>query len=221
MDDIIKSDHVETEKEIKNLPIILTKIIFILVLVIIAQCVAIVTMLPLKEKVPYIVEFKTSMENYVIVRKANKEVLSEKALIHKEIEDYVKARETINQMDEIRRYTKIIRLKSSTEVYERFLNTYQANKHLWTITGFKRACDIITTSDIIYNVKENEFISIIEYKLTDKYNDGTSAKPKFYKTTIRYEFIDQKISKADLTLNPIGTHIIDYSISILNTGDES
>ena len=213
-----KSDSLPTQKALQNLPIILVRVIFIMGAVIITLLVVIALLFPLKEKIPYLVEFKTSQDNYVTVRKANKETRSDKAIIHREIKGYVKARETIDQVDELRRYTKIVRLKSSPRVYETFLNSYQGKKELWEIEGFVRSSKIENVSDVVFSPQENEYITIVEFSITDSYRDGTTTKSHFYKATMRYGFSDQKISQEDLTLNPMGLNVVDYVVSNLDLG---
>jgi type IV secretion system protein VirB8 len=214
-----KSEGLQTQKALQDLPVILVRVIVVLVLTIIVEAIAIATLFPLKEKELYFVEFKSSQENYVVVRKANTEMLSNKALLHSEIEGYIIARENINQIDDIRRYTQIIRLKSSETVYKSFLNSYQANRELWNIEGFKRKCNIKSISDILFEPTANEFIAIAEYSLTDEYENGTEPVTRWYKVTVRYNFTDQKISTENLTLNPLGTNIIGYAITTLDQGD--
>jgi len=211
-----KYDTLETQKALQDLPVILVRVIVALVVVIIMLGVAIVSLFPLKTKEVFFVEFKSSQENYVVVKKANQQILSNRALIHNEIEGYIKARENINQIDEVRRYTQIVRLKSSENVYKAFLNTYQANKEIWKIDGFKRTCNIKSISDVLFEPSANEYIAIAEYSLTDEYLDGTPPVTRWYKVTVRYNFVNQKISTDDLTLNPLGTNIIGYAITILD-----
>lgn len=210
-----KYNTLETQKALQNLPVILVRVIVALVVVVIMLAIAIITLFPLKTKEVFFVEFKSAKENYVVVKKANQQILSNRALLHSEIEGYIKARENINQIDEVRRYTQIVRLKSSESVYKDFLNTYQANREIWKIDGFTRTCQIKSISDILFEPSANEYIAIVEYSLTDKYPDGTPSLTQWYKVTVRYNFVNQKISTEDLTLNPLGTNIIGYAITTL------
>lgn len=214
-----KSEGLLSQKALQDLPVILVRVIVALVVVIIMLAIAIATLFPLKEKELFFVEFKSSQENYVVVKKANAKILSNKALLHRELSGYIIARENINQIDDVRRYTQIVRLKSSASVYKTFLNSYQANRELWDVEGFKRKCKIKSISDVLFEPTANEYIAIAEYSLTDEYVDGTAPVTRWYKVTIRYHFTDQKISTEDLTLNPLGTDVIGYAITTLDQGD--
>jgi len=211
-----KYDSLESQKALQNLPVILVRVIIALVVVIIILAIAIITLFPLKTKEVFFVEFKSSQENYVVVKRANEKILSNKALLHKEIRGYIIARENINQIDEVRRYTQIVRLKSGESVYKTFLKTYQANKEIWRIDGFTRKCKIKGISDVLFEPSANEYIAIAEYSLTDEYSDGTPSFTRWYKVTVRYHFVNQKISTEDLTINPLGTEIIGYAITTLD-----
>jgi type IV secretion system protein VirB8 len=209
-----KTSSLEQQKALENLPIILLRVIFVLAFLLIVAIVGITLLFPLKEKEVFFVEFKTSQENYVVVKKANQTILSNRALIHSELEGYVVARETINQTDENRRYKNIVRVKSSQKVYEQFLNTFRSNKDMWNIEGFKRSCKINSINDVLYDTKTNNYVAIVEYSLTDTFTTGT-PEVRSYKATLQYRFVDQNINLEDLTLNPIGTEIIEYSIAPL------
>ncbi|WP_321778818.1 type IV secretion system protein [Sulfurimonas sp.] len=213
-----KSEGLESQKALQDLPVILMKVVFALIIVIIIEAISIATLFPLKEKEVFFVEFKSSQENFVVVKKANATILSNKALLHNEIEGYIIARENINQIDEVRRYTQIVRLKSNDSIYKTFLNSYQANKGLWKLEGFKRKCKIKSISDVLFEPQANEYIAIAEYSLTDEYADGAASLKRWFKVTVRYNFINQKISTENLTLNPLGTNIIGYAITTLDQG---
>ena len=204
---IIKSEH--------NLPIILMRMFIVSMVLNFILILALIFRPSKIEKVPYIVEFKTSHENYVIVKKANTDILSKRALVHRELKGYVEARETINKIDEARKWANIIRLKSNTAVYQLFLDTFDAKRVLWDIEGFSRECKVSNISDIVFKPSQNKFISIIEFSITDRYSNDTK-KQLFYKVTIEYEFIDKEINLEDETLNPLGTNIIGYSITTIN-----
>lgn len=208
----------QTKSE-RNLPIILMRIIISLTVLIVILILALIFRPSTIEKEPYLVEFKTAQENYVVLQKAGADALSNKATVHRELKGYVEARENINKIDESRRYLNIVRAKSSAEVYQRFVDTFEAKNALWNTEGFSRECIVSNISDVVYSPVENKFIAIVEYSLIDKYADSTTTE-LFYKTTIEYEFVDHKISAEDLTLNPLGTNIIGYSISTVNKLEE-
>ena len=209
-----REDEIAKLKSEKNILIVMSRVIISLVVVIISLVGLIISLFPLKEKDPYFVEFKTAKENYVVVRKANKELLSKDAVVQRELKGYVVARETINKIDEIRKWRDIVRLKSSPEVYAIFHKQSLAKEALWNTEGFSRECVVTNISEILKDIKSNQFISIVEYTIIDRYpNNNQPPSELNFKATIKYEFNDQKISLENLTLNPLGTHIIAYKIS--------
>jgi type IV secretory pathway component VirB8 len=207
-----RENRIKHMKSTRNIIIILARVIMILGFIVVVLLILLLFLFPLKEKVPYFVEFKTSQENFVVVRKANKELLSNTALIERELKGYVLARETINKIDEIRKWRDIVRVKSSKDVYNSFYKDSEAKIALWNTKGFSREAQIKSISHILSDISSNQFISIVEYSLIDRYENQSPSTLNF-KATIKYEFNDQKISTKDLTLNPLGTYVIAYQIS--------
>ncbi|RLA84662.1 MAG: hypothetical protein DRG78_00750 [Epsilonproteobacteria bacterium] len=207
-----KENSLETSKSERNIAITLSKLVALLVIIIVGLIIERIVTPPKIIYKPYFVEFKTSDENYVIVRAANQTILSDKAVANKEIKGYVEARESINKGDEKEKWTNVIRLKSSDDIWNSYIREQDIKEALWNKKGFVRTCEVTNISNVRYEPKLNQYISIVSYTLKDEHSNEPIQILKM-KTTVIFHFIDKKISNKNLLINPLGTEITAYSQS--------
>lgn len=88
----------------------------------------IICLLPLKEKVPYLVTFSNATQNFAIVQRADKSIRANQALIRQLVASYVNNRENISNIKEQNEIAhETIRLQSAFEVWDFLKNLFLMN----------------------------------------------------------------------------------------------
>ncbi|WP_424686528.1 MAG: type IV secretion system protein [Halarcobacter ebronensis] len=208
----IKVDSHNVEESYYNMPILLSRIIITLITLVIILVISIITLFPLKETKYQLLVMKSAEENFVTIKDINEELSQDKVVKHWVLENYVIARETINNIDDdARRRYKIVNAQSSKDVYQEFRNIYNSSEKLRSIDGFSRKVKILTVSDITSSV------SIVEFELTDLYkknpDPNTNKQRNVYKATLQYEFKETTLPEDEKTLNPLAINITAYELT--------
>lgn len=192
------------EKKLIN---IITKIAIVQFVVILALILCILSLFPLKEKEPYLIEVANDRQNFVILEKAGGKLSANDALRISLVNNYVKNRETINHIDDDLRF-ELVRFQSISRVWQDFENIYKNKNSIYNIENFKRDIQIINTSFLSNQVATVDF-------LATELNDGRINKKKF-RAVLYFIFKDQEISFEDVVKNPVGFFITDYAIQPIN-----
>lgn len=182
-------------------------ITFFFVFLSITQLILIIFLFPLKEKEPYLIGFSEASQNFVTIEKANRTISSNEALIRSLIGSYILNRETINHIDDQKRY-EIIKYQSNSKVWNNFEAIVAQEKSIYTNVNLIREIQIINISkwrDGYANVD-------VVIKLLNS-NGMNLESEKRYRITIVYKFINQKITFENIPINPTGFQVIDYSIT--------
>ncbi len=168
---------------------------------------AIIIMMPLKEKIPVYVEFSSSGNNFVKIAKANEDITSNEILKSYLLCKYVIDRETVDRITEQKRYQNIA-ASSSSKLYEQFKSVYGDEKTgLYYKEGFKRAVMIIRDYSLAFGVHRVE----IQTTDTDQYSNVKISK---WIINIKYKFADQEnIKYDDRFFNPLGLLVTEYTIT--------
>ncbi len=160
---------------------------------------------PLKEKIPVVVEFSTSDNNFVVVQSGKENITSNFLLVRMFLKEYVVNREKVDKITEDQRYLKIYTM-SAGRVFDDFKKVYgNPETGLFYVDKFKRSIMIISDSRIARDIHQIEFNTI------DKYDDERKATVSEWVTTLRYKFVKQKVSYEKAELNPLGLLITEYS----------
>jgi len=211
-DNVYKASNFDEAKKFGNIPVALAKVIIVLSVIIVVLVVLLALLFPLKKTEYKLLVAKSAHENFVTVRDINQELVHDKVIRDFVLENYVIARETINNIDEdAKRRYKIVHAQSSDDVYTEFRNFYNTSEKIRSIDGFSRSVEVTSIVDIPGNV------SIVEFALTDRYkrenNKDINKTTKYYKATISYEFTELKTIFADRTLNPLSINVIAYELA--------
>jgi type IV secretion system protein VirB8 len=163
-------------------------------------------LLPMKEKVPYIIEFSSGTNNFVTVQKAGGVITNEKALISMFMRMYVVSREKIDHMTEEKiRYPRVMSM-SSQEVRNKFKRVYgDKTNGLYYKKGLERKINIIRDSYLTSGLHQVEFETIDSY-------DFKKDVIQSWMATVQYTFSDRKVSYEERLLNPLGFFVLKYSI---------
>jgi type IV secretion system protein VirB8 len=181
-----------------------TRIIIFQFVIILFLIIAILLIFPLKEKVPYFVQFNDNINNFVYVQKANQELQTNINLTNQNLVGYIKARETINGIDDDYR-KEIVKSYSSKSVFNTYLNAFIKNKDSYKNLDFSRKASLVTIS----NIKRD--VAIITFKLTDIY-DKKNITERLFRITILYKFENLKVNFKEANINPLGLIIKKYNI---------
>lgn len=174
--------------------------------VVILLTITLISLIPLKEKQPYLVFFSDPETNFVRVEPANYDIRADEALLKSIIASYVKNRETINRVNDIERYDEI-RIQSSNNVWRLFNALVTQNNSIYTTKGIYRDIRIINTSILSNKVATVDFISIMMSEAT------ASKEYKRYRATLSYDFADQDINFDSLPKNPTGFKVNEYALT--------
>jgi len=164
-------------------------------------------LLPMKEKVPYIIEFSSGTNNFVTVQKAGGVITNEKALISMFMRMYVTSREKIDHATESEiRYPRVMSM-SSQEVRTKFQRIYgDKTNGLYFKKGLERKIQIIRDSYLAKGLHQVEFETIDSY-------DFKKDEKQYWIATLQYTFVDRKVSYDERLLNPLGFLVLKYSIT--------
>ena len=174
---------------------------------------AIMYMLPLKEKVPYLLTYGKTENILFEVNKISDTLKSNKVFIEQQLESYVLKRETHNRAEEFLKTKYEYLLAYSNEaVYKEYVNFFNKNRDIFQNDNFKRSVRVLNTSLL------GSSIAMIDFEVADTINGEISKK--YFKATIEYKFYPQKVSYEVAKINPIGLTISTYQISASKREDK-
>ncbi len=180
------------------------------------EAIIIICLLPLKEKVPYLVQFSNNKENFALVQKADSTITANKALIRSLVGAYVLNRESITHIEQHEKMRQnTIKEQSSNEVWYEFEKLIAHYDSIYTNPLLTRKVKIAN----IYLDKDLAYIDI-EVSL---YHSGELESLKRYKVVMSFEFKKQEINFDSMSLNPTGFMVTGYDvteIAILKDLDE-
>jgi type IV secretory pathway component VirB8 len=179
--------------------IVLVQFVFIVILLSV-----IVILLPLKENIPYFVQFSTNKNNFVYVKKANRKLQSNINVTNQALASYIISRESINLYSQEDRRI-FVKNYSTNNIYNAFLVGFKAN-HKAINNNYYRNIEIITTSTIQKN--KTSLITIAIYEI----NRAKKTKIGIYRITIVYDYRDMKVSFKEANMNPLGLIVKNYNI---------
>ncbi len=108
------------------------------------EAIIIICLLPLKEKVPYLVTFSNATQNFAIVQRADKSIRANQALIRQLVASYVNNRENISNIKEQNEIAhETIRLQSAFEVWDFFEKLVSYEHSIYTNINLTRKISII------------------------------------------------------------------------------
>lgn len=178
--------------------------IITVILILILACI-----LPLKEKVPYVVYVDEKYAHPILVRAKNTSNVTENALLKKNmIRKFIIARESFhkNKMDE---NLKEIHLLGGKEVYDQFKRILVASRPDSPFNLYEGKARDITDIEII---SLNDHRSIVNFKtiiLNDK--NGKISFEERVTADIGYTFSDREFSEEDAEIyNPVGFEVTHY-----------
>lgn len=177
-------------------------------LIIIALIVLLMSIMPLKEKQPYLVFFSEPATNFVRVEPANYDIRGDEALLKGIIAGYVKKRETINRVDDIERYEEV-RMQSNSKVWNTFNALIVQSGSLYSTKSLYREIRIINSSVLSENVATVDFVATIIQEGTGEVKKDF----KRYRATLKYDFKAQDINFDSLPSNPTGFIIEEYALT--------
>lgn len=173
------------------------------------EFVIILTLLPLKEKEPYLVTFTNDTQSFAIIQKADQSITANEALNRQLLGAYILSRESINRIDDKQR-NEIIREQSSPEVWSVFERIIAQENSIYSNENLTRVVRIINIS-IIKKGYANADVSISLF-----YN-GILKSEKRYRIVISYKFKTLAIDYQSLPKNPTGFTVTGYSITEIAT----
>ncbi|GAA9025475.1 hypothetical protein Taitung203_03360 [Helicobacter pylori] len=177
----------------------------------------IICLLPLKEKVPYLVTFSNATQNFAIVQRADKSIRANQALVRQLVASYVNNRENISNIKEQNEIAyETIRLQSAFEVWDFFEKLVSYEHSIYTNINLTRKISIINIA-LISKTQANIEIS------AQLFNKEKLESEKRYRIIITFEFEPIEIDTKSVPLNPTGFIVTGYDvteIAILKDLDE-
>ncbi|WRF23993.1 virB8 family protein [Helicobacter pylori] len=174
-------------------------------------------LLPLKEKVPYLVTFSNATQNFAIVQRADKSIRANQALIRQLVASYVNSRENISSIKEQNEIAhETIRLQSAFEVWDFFEKLVSYEHSIYTNINLTRKIIIINIA-LISKTQANIEIS------AQLFNKEKLESLKRYRIIMIFEFKPIEIDTKSVPLNPTGFIVTGYDvteIAILKDLDE-
>jgi len=176
--------------------------------VIVVLVVGIFSLFPLKEKVPFLVQFSNAAQNFVTVTQANKDMTNEEALRTGLVSSYVDMRETKNNIDDQRRY-EAVRAQSAPTVWRDFEAIFKQKDGIYQKKeDYTREVRIVNVS---FLPRTN--IAQVDFQATVK-RDGRILDVSNFRAVLYFQYTDKlKIKFDELTSNPIGFQVTNYSLS--------
>ena len=168
----------------------------------------IIALFPLKEKEPYLVGFSDVAQNFVTIEKADSVITSNEALVRSLIGAYILQRESINHIDDKKRF-KIVKEQSSSKVWNNFEAIVSQEKSIYTNKSLMREVEIIN----IAKWKDGYSNVDVVIRLLNIETGMRLESEKRYRIIIVYRFEKQKISFDNININPTGFKVIDYAIT--------
>lgn len=169
---------------------------------------AIIIMLPLKENTPFLVEFKKTSDNVVLIQKADGKVQGNQMLLSSILCTYVTDRESVDKITEAAiRYPRV-RDMSSDAVWDAFQKIYgNPETGPYFQKGLKRAIRITSYSRLA------EGIHRIEFQRVDTLDGQQGEAVTKWAAVLRYTFVDRKVTEAEALRNPTGLIVTEYTIN--------
>ncbi|GAA7659247.1 hypothetical protein HpMMM63_00200 [Helicobacter pylori] len=181
------------------------------------EAIIIICLLPLKEKVPYLVTFSNATQNFAIVQRADKSIRANQALIRQLVASYVNNRENISNIKEQNEIAhETIRLQSAFEVWDFFEKLVSYEHSIYTNINLTRKISIINIALISKNQANIEISAQL-------FNKEKLESEKCYRIIMTFEFEPIEIDTKSVPLNPTGFIVTGYDvteIAILKDLDE-
>lgn len=181
-------------------------------LVIVVLAIALATLFPLKEKVPVYVEFQNGRQHFLVIARGQSEINESQAVLDREIQTYINARESVDKVTEKERYDLVYR-QSSEEVWKPFWAIVSnKNVSLFYKKNKKRSINITRYGNLTDGVYQ------VEYETIDK-TEGSEEEDKIkeWVATMSYTFNNQLVSYEDKHINPLGLQITEYTVASRRT----
>jgi len=202
--------------ELRNIEL-LQFLIFILMFSNIALVIIILLLFPLKERVPYFVQFLPKDEQIVQIENFKGSQKAENQIKEYFARSYVRKREEINFADEDFRYTQI-QFFSTNKVYQDFIDAYKDNPE----SPYKHAYDkeYVRHIEIISSSRLSDDMYQVEYEILDsKKSTGKIINNVIALATIKFVQSPMSIRKSSSLENPFNWVVDGYSISIKTTNE--
>lgn len=180
-----------------------------LIAIIVALCILIICLFPLKEKEPYLVGFSNATQNFVHIEKANETITANEALLRNLIGSYIINRETINHFDDEERY-EVIRMQSSHKVWRVFENIVAQESSIYGNSNLTREVKIVNVAKWKDGYANAE-VGISLYAL------GELQSQKRYRITLMYKFNTLDIDFESVPKNPTGFEVQEYAVTEIAT----
>lgn len=196
-------------KELKKeyfLHFMVYKITILLAFIVIALIGLIIYMLPLKEKVPYLVQWSNAQMNFAQVEKIDRKITKKEFLRKNLLSAYVIFRESkTNTDDKIRK--DIVRLQSSYETYKVFKKLYENKTSFYQKPFYTREVNVINVNLIPNsNIGQVDFQAIL-------YDSGRKVKTENFRVVIDFSFDNLELKYEDGALNPNNFKVNVYNLS--------
>ncbi|WP_120873850.1 VirB8/TrbF family protein [Helicobacter pylori] len=178
---------------------------------IIALSIAIFIMMPLKEKVPYFIDFANSDKHFAVVQRADTKVDYSEAFLRNLVGSYITARETINHIDDKIRLNETIREQNSDEVWKTLEQLVSGKGSIYSNSNMDREIKIINISIYKQGKQQNIAVADIVAKVFDK---GYLISEKRYRASLIYHFKPLiQFDYSSMPKNPTGFIVDKYSLS--------
>nr|WP_032072657.1 VirB8/TrbF family protein [Aliarcobacter butzleri]AHG28756.1 VirB8 [Aliarcobacter butzleri] len=200
-------DTVEILRIENKLINILFKMNIIQFILIVVLVIGLISLFPLKEKEPYLVQFSNAEMNFAVVRKADEAITKDEAIRQSLAISYVHSKETKNNIDDFERHEKV-RLQSSFDVWQQHKAIVNDEKSIFQKKDLTRTINIITV-----NLFPNTNVAQIDFRATIKRGDNILDEADF-RAVISYEFSNnEKIKFNDIAKNPLVYKVTAYNLS--------
>lgn len=185
--------------------VLLSRVVVALLVAVVAMAFGYAAILPLKTTEWLVYEFSSSNNTFVRVARAGDEITANEALTSMLLRKYVMDRETINRVDEQDRYASVM-AQSASNVAATFKNIYGGENSPLNISGYLRAVVINRDSKLGTGLHQ------VEFTTTDTTN-GIKPDVRQWVASISYTWSAQKVRADDITFNPAGLVITQYSLA--------
>ena len=178
---------------------------------IVALCVGLFSLFPLKERVPFLVQYTNADQNFVTVKEANQAITADQAVRHGLVAAYVQMRETKNNIDDQQRYERV-RTQSALKVWKDFERIFKAKDSIYQKNDeYSREVKIINVSFL-----PNTKIGQVDFQAITKRN-GEPINSANFRAVLYFHFNENIELKFDeITANPLGFEVTNYALSGIN-----
>ncbi|MBL0687835.1 MAG: virulence protein [Sulfurospirillum sp.] len=177
-------------------------------IVIIILTTLLILLFPLKEKVPYLVNFSNAEQNFVMIDKAGDNFERNEATRISLVASYVTMRETKNNIDDISR-TEKVRLQSNFSTWREFEKIFLNENSIFQKVDLKRSVNIINVSFMTSTIAQIDFVATIK-------KEGTIQSTFNFRAILKFKFDKQTLKFNEIHKNPTGFKVIKYSITRIN-----